>query len=183
MRKNIFTLLIIILSAITLQAQENAPMAKEVIQENTFEDLYRYGNFYISGQPEVARLTWLKDHGVKKIINLRSEEEIREFKEETYDEQFVAEQLGFDFYSLPVDSKTGFTHVNQAAFNALADAGTPTLVHCQSGKRATFFFIAYLVQERGYTLEEAVSIGRQMKYSSPLEQLLDEEFILEIAPD
>lgn len=178
-----YVLLLLAIVGSTLQAQGTSHGASNVMPVAAFEDLYRYGNFYISAQPEVARLTWLKDHGVKTIINLRSEEENEDFKDEEYDEQFVAEKLGFNFYSLPIDGDAGFTPANQAAFNELADAETPTLVHCQSGRRATYLFVAYLVQEQGYSLQEAVNIGRQMKYSSPLEQLMDAEFIMEIKAD
>lgn len=183
MKNKIYTLLLLAIIGSALYAQGPSQGASDVMPVAAFEDLYRFGNFYISAQPEVTRLTWLKDHGVKTIINLRSEEENETFVDEEYDEKFVAEKLGFDYYSLPVDGNAGFNPSNQAAFNDLADAETPTLVHCQSGRRATFFFIVYLVQEQGYSLQEAVNTGRQMKYSSPLEQLMDAEFIMEINPD
>lgn len=183
MKKITYTLLLLAIAGSALHAQENALSARDVRTIAAFDDLYLLDNFYISAQPEVARLTWLKDQGVKTIINLRSEEETEEFKEEDYDEKFVAEKLGFTYYSLPIDGNAGFTPENQATFNELVDTSIPTVIHCQSGRRATYLFIAYLVKERGYSLQEAVNIGKQMKYSSPLEHLLDADFILEVKPD
>ncbi|MDF1571222.1 MAG: sulfur transferase domain-containing protein [Bacteroidales bacterium] len=166
-----------------LQAQSPPPVTYKVVPVHSFEDLYRYHDFYISAQPEVARLTFLKDQGIRTIVNLRTEEENEVFREEEYDEKFVAEKLGFSYIELPIENGPGFTPENQAEFNSLLDTGTPTLIHCSSGRRATYLFIAYLVQERGVPLQEAVETGKQMKYRSPLEQLLDKEIILEIATE
>jgi len=166
-----------------LQAQRPASGEYKVIPVNSFEDLYRYHNFYISAQPEVARLTYLKDQGIRTIINLRTGEENEVFKEEEYDEKFVAEKLGFNYIELPVENGSGFTPEIQAEFNSLLDAETPALIHCTSGRRATFLFIAYLVQNRGVPLQEAVETGKQMMYHSPLELLLGKQIIMELAVD
>lgn len=183
MRKIATVLLLLTTIIPILQAQHPLTGAGKVIPVHSFEDLYRYGNFYISAQPEVARLTFLKDQGIKTIINLRTEEENEVFREEFYDERFVAEKLGYTYFELPIESGPGFTPENQAAFNSLLDTGTPTLIHCSSGRRATYLFIAYLVQQQGVPLQEAVETGKQMIYRSPLELLLDKEIVLEIVTE
>lgn len=167
----------------SLHAQSQRPLADGVTQVQAFEDLYRFQNFYISSQPEVTRLTYLKDQGIRTIINLQTEEEREAFKEEDYDERFVAEKLGFSYFELPIENGSGFTADNQAAFNDLLETGTPTFVHCSSGRRATYLFIAYLVGEQGIQLQEAIEIGKKMKYSSPLEQLLGKEIYMEMVSE
>jgi protein tyrosine phosphatase (PTP) superfamily phosphohydrolase (DUF442 family) len=183
MRKTAALLFLLNMFLLTMHAQSPRPLADDVIQVQTFDDLYRYQNFYISSQPEVTRLTYLKDQGIRTIINLQTEEEREAFKDEDYDERFVAEKLGFSYFELPIENGSGFTAENQAAFNDILETGTPTFIHCSSGRRATYLFIAYLVGEQGIQLQEAIEIGKKMKYSSPLEQLLGKEIYMEMVSE
>lgn len=180
MRKTAVLLFLLTMLLFTMHAQSPHTRADDVIRVQSFEDLYRYQTFFISSQPEVTRLTYMKDQGIRTIINLQTEEEREAFKEEDYDERFVAEKLGFSYFELPIENGSGFTAENQAAFNDILKKGTPTFIHCSSGRRATYLFIAYLVGEQGMPLQEAIEIGKKMKYSSPLERLLGREIYMKV---
>lgn len=54
------------------------------------------------------------------------------------------------------------------------------MIHCASAGRVTHFFMAYLIKNKGYSINEAVEIGKSLKFSLPLEKLLDTEISLEI---
>ena len=83
------------------QYEESMTGKVEVIQE--YDNLFRYQNFYLSGQPSMDALEWLKSEGVTRIINLRTEEENQTFRREAFDEEAVSHQLGFSYDNLPVN--------------------------------------------------------------------------------
>jgi protein tyrosine phosphatase (PTP) superfamily phosphohydrolase (DUF442 family) len=143
----------------------------EVIRD--FKNLYRYQNFYLGGQPTYETLIWLRSHGVKTIINLRSEKENTEFSGSAFNEVDIARATGFEYYSVPVDGIKDYTPEKLASLATLLVSNDSTLIHCASGGRATDFFMAYLVKNKGYSVNEAVGVGRQLKFSLPIEKLLD----------
>ena len=64
-----------------LNAQDNIGNNENVEVIKDFKNLFRYQNFYISGQPTLEALQWLKSQGVSKIISLRSEKENNEYSD------------------------------------------------------------------------------------------------------
>ena len=43
--------------------------------------------------------------------------------------------------------------------------------------------MAYLIKNKGFTINEAVELGKNLKYSNPLEQILDTEILMEAGQD
>jgi hypothetical protein len=41
--------------------------------------------------------------------------------------------------------------------------------------------MAYLIKSRGFTINKAVELGKKLKYSNPLEQLLGIEINMEVS--
>ena len=60
------------------------------------------------------------------------------------------------------------------------NANEKILIHCRTGGRVTHFFMAYLIKDREYTINKAVKIGKDLRYSFPLESLLNAEISMEI---
>jgi uncharacterized protein (TIGR01244 family) len=145
-----------------------------------FKNLYHYQNFYIAAQPSYEELQWLKDKGVGTIINLRSTKENQDFTTGSFNEESVAKQLGFNYYSIPVDGMKDHTPAKLEEMSHLL-SDTPVLIHCASGGRATNFFMAYLVKNKGYTIDQAVAVGKKLSFSLPLENLLDMKITMEEA--
>jgi len=141
-----------------------------------FEWLYRFGNFYVGGQPSLEEFQWLKEQGVTAIVNLRTAEEMREHAAHAYNEEAVAKKLGFTYRVLPVDGIAGYTPENLDKFIRLIDPSEKTLIQCRTAHRATDFFVAYLIRTRTYSVNEALEIGQKMKLVLPLARLLGQDF-------
>jgi protein tyrosine phosphatase (PTP) superfamily phosphohydrolase (DUF442 family) len=163
-----------------LNAQDNPGNSEKVEVIKDFKFLFRYQNFYISGQPTLEALQWLKSQGVIKIISLRSEKENIEYSEYAYDEKTCAQKIGFEYYSIPVDGSKDYSPEKLEAFVSLINNDEKILIHCLSAVRATNFFMAYLIKNKGYTINEAVKIGRNLNFLFPLEKLLGTEVRMEI---
>ncbi len=156
---------------------ENHSDSVEVIKD--WEDLYHMGRFYISGQPELDELAWMKEQGVTTIINLRSHKENKEFAGDSFDEKEEINKLGLTYFSIPIQGREGYTPENlDDMINAIGN-DQKVLIHCASGGRATQLFMAYLVKAEGYSIDEAVQAGKQMLYYIPLESLLDTRIFLD----
>jgi len=145
-----------------------------------FRYLYRYQNFYLSGQPTYETLLWLKDKGVQTIVNLRTEEENNEFARSAFNEENLSRELGFTYHNIQIEGIKNYNPEKLKAFSDLLNRDEIILIHCESAIRVTNFFMAYLITNRGYTLDEATAVGRKLRFSLPLEKLLGSEFSLEI---
>lgn len=150
----------------------------EVIKE--FRNLYHYQDFYIAGQPTLEELQWLRLQGVNKIINLRTEAENKEFSATAYDEKINAQKLGFEYYTLSVEGNNDYEKEKLDAFAGLINKNDKVVIHCLSAGRATTFFMAYLINSKGYPINEAIDIGKKLRFSFPLEMLLGAEVSMEI---
>jgi len=170
------TLLLLLLS-INTQAKSKKDDKVEKIER--FKYLYRYQNFYIGGQPFIEELRWLKSKGLNKIINLRSEKENDEYSDYAYNEKSIVKELGFEYYEIPVGGIEDYSPEKLEAISIQMSDNDKIFLHCRTAGRATQFFMAYLIKDKGYTINEAVHIGRGIKFSFPLEQLLDVEIKME----
>ncbi len=171
MKKNIVCIVMCLASAFCINAQ-STPNADSVEIIKDYNNLYRYQNFYLSGQPSLEELQWLKSKNVTTIINLRSEGENKKYSESAYNEEIVAKDLGFEYHSITVQGSEDYTPEKLDIFLNLLKDDEKVLVHCLSAGRATYFFMAYLIKAKGYSVDEAVKVGESIKYSFPLESLL-----------
>jgi uncharacterized protein (TIGR01244 family) len=182
--KNIKPLIILLVSIYSLspglKAQDTNLKAGKAETLDNFRFLFRYENFYISGQPTLEELQWFKSQGVKKIISLRSERENTDFSESAYVEKANAVKLGLEFYSLPVEGNKDYTPEKLDALISQLNRDEKIVIHCQSAGRATDFFMAYLIKDRGYTVNEAIEVGKSLRFSLPLEKLLNAEISMEM---
>ena len=74
----------------------------------------------------------------------------------------------------------GYTPENLDMLADILKTRTDVLIHCASAGRVTNFFMAYLIKYRGYTLDEAVEVGKDLRFSLPLEKLLDRNISMEL---
>ncbi len=158
------------------------PLQDSVEAVPGFKNLFHYQNYYISGQPAYELLQWLQNRDVHVIINLRSEKENSDFTAGAFNESRICTEMGFQYYSVPVDGLKDYTPARLDTLSALLSTNDPIFLHCASGGRATDFFMAYLVKSKGYTVNQAAEIGRNLKFTLPLEKLLDSKIYLEEHP-
>jgi protein tyrosine phosphatase (PTP) superfamily phosphohydrolase (DUF442 family) len=166
--------------AIHLSANEPAakPDTRDLTLLNEKENLFRAGDFYLGGQPSEETLRLLKEQGVKMIINLRSEKEMEVFKEKGYNEDSLAADLGMEYKLLPISGSDAYNPENLEAFAEMVnDYPGKVFIHCYGCYRATYLLLAWMIEYRGYTVEETVEFGRKIKYFSPLEGFLGKKLL------
>jgi protein tyrosine phosphatase (PTP) superfamily phosphohydrolase (DUF442 family) len=57
--------------------------------------------------------------------------------------------------------------------NALKDANGKVLLHCTSGRRASYMYAAYLIQYKGFSPNKAIEYAKAVNFGEwPLEALL-----------
>ena len=133
---------------------------------------------YRGGQPKEGGYEWLKQRGVKTIINLRDER----------DERKHVESLGFNYVYLPMDARDEISpSAIQTFLETVSDpARQPVFVHCHRGADRTGFMVGvYRIAKQGWTPEqaydEARDIGMRWWYRGLKRQLF--EFAAKVHPD
>jgi uncharacterized protein (TIGR01244 family) len=178
--KKYIVLIIISLASFSYLNAQNDVKSNEVEIIEDFKNLHRYQNFYLGGQPTLEQLNWLKSKNVKIIINLRSDDENNSFTGDAFNEQKTAQALGFEYHSLPIGGRDDYTPKNLQSFmKLLKDNNENVFVHCKGGGRVNYFFMAYLIEAKGYSINEAVKVGESLGYSLLLENLLGIEISME----
>ena len=147
-----------------------------------FKSIYRYQNFYLGSQPTYEALQWLKSKDVGIIINLRSEKENKDFSAVSFNEESLATQLGFKYYSIQVDGVKDYTPAKLDEIASLLTKDKPVFIHCAGAGRVTYFFMAYLIKYQNYGIDEALEIGKKLTFSFPLENILDKKITMKALP-
>lgn len=115
---------------------------------------------FIGGQPTEKGLREMKALGVTTVVNLRTPEEMSRVG---FDEAALASQLGMTYVYIPVrgDAKFPYSPATVTTFaNAMKHADGKVLLHCTIGWRASHLWAAYLIQERGVPVEDALANAR-----------------------
>jgi protein tyrosine phosphatase (PTP) superfamily phosphohydrolase (DUF442 family) len=148
------------------------------------KDLFRSTNYYFGGQPTLEILRWLKSEGVTLVVNLRSVKENKDFAETAFNEENIARELGMAYVSIPLGEKPSYRPqaVDTLALVLNAHEGK-AFIHCLSAGRVSYMWVAYLVRHRGYPLDDALAIGKRMKYPTTLEDLLGAKISLSYRPE
>lgn len=180
MKTPTLSLLLILFLAFNSQAKNKTIKTDSVEIIKDLNGAFKYQNYYLSAQPNLEALRWYKSQGASTIINLRTEKENTEFSSYAFNEENMAKELGLDYHSLPIGGSKAYCPENLEAFAKLLEGEKKLLIHCRSAGRATILFMAYLIKYKGYSVNEATHVGRQLKFSLPLEKMLDREISLEI---
>jgi uncharacterized protein (TIGR01244 family) len=144
------------------------------------KDLFRSTSYYFGGQPTLETLRWLKSEGITLVVNLRSEKENKDFTDTAFNEESVAKELGMAYASIPLGEKLYRPQAVDTFALVLKSHTGKAFIHCLSGGRASYMWAAYLVRNRGYSLNDAVAIAKRIKYASPLEDLLGAKISLTV---
>lgn len=143
---------------------------------DSIPNLWQSGSFYFGGQPTMETLHFLKQQGTKCIVNLRSDKENQFIKKGYFDEQKQVEHMEIDYVSIPLGNKKDYC---PEAVNKLNDAILGSkgniFIHCASGGRVNYIFMAWLVKYQGYSVQEAIETGKKLGYRIQLEEFLNKE--------
>jgi Tyrosine phosphatase family len=118
-----------------------------------------------AGTPDAAGFNWVKQHGWKSVVDVRTTDD------NTYSD-FVA--LKFQYLWLPVDTGLAPTpdQARQFLCFVIAPANQPVLVHDNSGaERVSMFIALYRYAAQGWPMDLAVKEQKLYGDSMNLEQL------------
>jgi len=185
--RTLYIKLILFLSlsiCISAYGQENRPDRKLHIPKSKDEihlldstiNLYKAGDFYISGQPNDSIIATLKDQDIGLIINVRTPEEMEIIKESGFDEEAFSDSLNISYVNIPIGGSYGFNQTSIKAINdAIISHDGAVLIHCRSAGRATNAWMAWLINYYDVPINDAISLGRHMQLRLYLEDLLGYE--------
>lgn len=109
----------------------------------------------VAGQPGTGDWSALAASGVRTVVNLRPEGELK-----GRDERAEVAAAGMRYVELPVSGPADITPENAKALSALlAQADGPVLVHCASGNRVGGL-LAVAMAQNGMTTAQALDFGR-----------------------
>lgn len=116
------------------------------------------GALQIAGQPTADALREYAANGVTTVINLRTQQEMDNRSAVPYDEAALLEELGVNYVHIPLGGPdTPYTPASVDEFAAAFEgADGKVLLHCTVAWRASHMWAAYLVKNKGYTIEEAI---------------------------
>jgi len=137
------------------------------------ERLHVFGGIYLAGQPSSEDFAALKDAGVKTVVNIRAESELKGF-----DERARVESLGMKYVSKPWSSPAQLT---DAVFDEyrrlLSESPRPMALHCGSANRVGAVWIPWRVLDGGIALEDAVVEAKTIGLRSPELEALARDYV------
>lgn len=158
------------LSCLAVLAQPTAP---DVTKLEGFKDVFRHRYTFIAGQPNLELLRELKRQGVTLVVNVRDEKETKDHAAIAYGEEATVKELGMAYLWLPLGDRAAYVPTVLERLKAALQAHPgKVLIHCTVGGRATTVYMAHLVRHQGLSLDQAAQVGRRMKFTFPMEDLL-----------
>ncbi len=115
---------------------------------------------FVTGQPTERALRELRAQGVTTIVNLRTPIEMT--RTVPFDEAAVAQQLGMRYVYVPVRGDSAYPYTTDAEKKfaaAMKSATGKVLLHCTVAWRASHMWAAYLVTERGLSVDSALALA------------------------
>ena len=145
------------------------------------DNFFRSDRFFFAGQPSEETLSWLKEEGVELVINLRSDAENATQAKNAFDEAKVINEKGISYVSLPISGPETYCpeSVDKLA-KAIDEHDGKILIHCASCGRVTNLWMAYLIKYKKFSVDDAIVVGKQLKLTFPLEDLLGKKISMSI---
>jgi uncharacterized protein (TIGR01244 family) len=115
-------------------------------------------DMFVGGQPTEKALREMLAQGVTTVVNLRTPVEMT--RSVKFDEPALVAQLGMKYVYLPVRGDTAYPYAPETVkkfSQAVRESKGKVLLHCTVGWRASHLWAAYLIQERGVPVEEALA--------------------------
>lgn len=133
--------------------------------------LARSGPVFIAGQPtEESLRTLIREHGITKVINLRSEKEMTDPDGPKFDEAAVLRDMGVTYAHIPLSrpDHPATPELLDRVAAEFAGQEAPVLLHCASAGRASHVWAAYLIRHRGVSPEKAVADAALIQPNRPM---------------
>jgi uncharacterized protein (TIGR01244 family) len=135
--------------------------------------LHTLGGVFLASQPGPDDFAQARRGGVKTVINLRHESEIKDF-----DEARVVSELGLKYVNLPWDGPEELTdEVFDEARDLLNSAERPILLHCASANRVGAVWLPWRVLDGKLSWEAALAEAKTVGLKSPDYEAKAKEYI------
>jgi uncharacterized protein (TIGR01244 family) len=122
--------------------------------------IFDVGACFVAGQPSEEALRKLAREGVTTVVSVRTQEEMDDRSQVPFDEAALLKELKVKYVHIPLGPCTPAA-VQQFA-EAVDQAEGKVLLHCTVAWRATYVWMAYLITNRKYSVDEAWKAGMQM---------------------
>ncbi len=160
----------------------------DVDPRDDFQDFFAQvaDNVFVTGQPNQAGLEDMRESGVVKVINLRTQQEMNNRKVVPFDEAQAVQKLGMQYVHIPLGGPGApYSPAGLKEFaDAIESAEGPVLLHCTVAWRASHMWAAYLVAHQGFSVGDAVAVGKKMNMGGyPFAEFLDRDVSLEPKTD
>lgn len=125
--------------------------------------LHRSGQIYLAGQPAEADFDLIRKAGVKTVINLRTERELK------WDEALYLKMLQLDYVHIPFRKPDSLTPaVFDQCRKLLNDKSRqPLMLHCASANRVGAIWLTHRVLDDGLCFEAALEEAKQVGLKTP----------------
>lgn len=130
----------------------------------------------IGSQPKPVDMTALKAAGIKHVVSFRTPEEMQKLE---FDQAAMLNELGIQYSNIPMGGDDyPYTRIQLTALSKILTGDREKiLLHCGSGYRASAVAVAWLIENQGMPIEEALKHA-QGWWPSPLEKVMEQEFTL-----
>jgi uncharacterized protein (TIGR01244 family) len=116
---------------------------------------YKAGDFYLAGQPSEEGFDHIKEQGIKTVVNLREEKELRGF-----DEKSAVESRGMTYVSIPVNRQSMEDGIVSQFIKTLKEAERPVLIHCGGANRVSGLWAIYMILEKKAPQQEVLTAAQ-----------------------
>lgn len=135
------------------------PVADEALAAG-FKNLFTDGDRYFAGFPTKEGLAAMSAKGVRRVVSLKSPEEIAEKCGFDAAPAYAEAGLEVEFLPLGAEAIDDATIARFAELLAAAEAdGAPVLVHCGSSNTVGMMWAGYLAKVRGLDAARAYELG------------------------
>ena len=139
---------------------DSVPLRSE--QVGTVKNLHVIGDTYLAGQPGAEDFKLLKERGVTRVINLRTEGEVG------FDEAAVVGGLGMEYHHVPFSAPETLTDkVFDRVRELLKKDNGAVLLHCGSANRVGAVWLAKRVLDDKAPYEQALREAQEVGLKTP----------------
>ena len=163
-------------------SQETSPSELNQVERiDGIPNFFKSHNFYFAGQPSAETLKSLKEDGLALVINLRSDAENAKQTQNSFNEEELVKSLGMKYASVPMSgASANCPETVEKIAQVIKSVEGKILIHCASCGRVTNVWMAYLIKHRDFSVDEAISVGKQLKFKFYLEDLLGQEITMDL---
>lgn len=135
---------------------------KKLSKIHGIDKIIKIGNLYISSQPDLDALDWIKAQGIAKVINLRDSNEAN-FE----DEQNKCKELGIEYYQFPITSNGHYLLENIKTLNSIVEnKNNDYLIHCGTGNRVLAWLLIYFPSQKILSFKDSKELILNLGFSS-----------------